>query len=118
VQFGKVGVSRSGKWAVSMSEYKDGVVGAKSKNLAALRGTLPDWIALPASVTLPFGCFEQVLDHKANRAVKKVLEDAAKRVPESPSKYLQECRCVVLLPILCLVACSRDLDSSRPSVQV
>ena len=35
-------------------------VGAKSKNLALLRGKLPDDIQLPASVTLPFGCFEQV----------------------------------------------------------
>ena len=26
-----------GKWVVSMDEYKDGVVGAKSKNLAGLR---------------------------------------------------------------------------------
>lgn len=43
-----------------MDEYKDGVVGAKSKNLAGLRGRLPDNINLPASVTLPFGCFEQV----------------------------------------------------------
>jgi alpha-glucan,water dikinase len=43
-----------------MDEYRDGVVGAKSKNLAGLRGKLPADIALPASVTLPFGCFEQV----------------------------------------------------------
>ena len=49
-----------GKWVVGMDEYKDGVVGAKSKNLAGLRGKLPDWIALPPSVTLPFGCFEEV----------------------------------------------------------
>lgn len=50
----------SGKWVVGMDEYHDGVVGAKSKNLAGLRGKLPSDIALPASVTLPFGCFEQV----------------------------------------------------------
>lgn len=28
-----------GKWVVSMDEYKDGVVGAKSKNLAGLPGS-------------------------------------------------------------------------------
>lgn len=28
-----------GKWVVSMDEYKDGVVGAKSKNLAGARGS-------------------------------------------------------------------------------
>jgi alpha-glucan,water dikinase len=43
-----------------MDEYADGLVGAKSKNLAGLRGRLPGSVALPASVTLPFGCFEQV----------------------------------------------------------
>lgn len=48
-----------GKWVVGMDEYKDGVVGAKSKNLAGLRGKLPDAIKLPSSITLPFGCFEQ-----------------------------------------------------------
>ena len=49
-----------GKWVVSMDEYRNGVVGAKSKNLAGLRGRLPGHINLPASVTLPFGCFEKV----------------------------------------------------------
>lgn len=58
----KVTVPRwNGKWAVGMDAFCDGVVGAKSKNLAGLRGRLPDWISLPASVTLPFGCFEEVL---------------------------------------------------------
>ena len=52
----------SGKWVVSMDEYRNGVVGAKSKNLAGLRGKLPAHIKLPASVTLPFGCFEKVGD--------------------------------------------------------
>lgn len=54
-----------GKWVVSMDEYKNGVVGAKSKNLAGLRGKLPPHIKLPASVTLPFGCFSRcVLYHR------------------------------------------------------
>lgn len=43
-----------------MSDFKDGVVGAKSKNLASLRGKLPDWIRLPPAVTVPFSSFEQV----------------------------------------------------------
>ncbi len=53
----------SGKWVVNMDQYAPGVVGAKSKNLAGLRGKLPDSIKLPSSVTLPFGCFEQVRRH-------------------------------------------------------
>jgi alpha-glucan,water dikinase len=43
-----------------MSDFKDGVVGAKSKNLANLRGKLPDWIKLPPAVTVPFSSFEKV----------------------------------------------------------
>jgi hypothetical protein len=35
-----------------MDEYREGVVGAKSRNLASLRGKLPDSIKLPASVTV------------------------------------------------------------------
>jgi hypothetical protein len=49
-----------GKWVVTMDEFKDGVVGAKSKNIANLRGKIPDWIRLPAAVTVPFGSFEAV----------------------------------------------------------
>lgn len=49
-----------GKWVLTMNEFKDGVVGAKSKNIANLRGKIPDWIRLPAAVTVPFGSFEQV----------------------------------------------------------
>jgi hypothetical protein len=49
-----------GKWAVGMDEFKDGVVGAKSRNLANLRGKLPDWVRLPPAVTVPFGSFEKV----------------------------------------------------------
>lgn len=30
--------SWSGKWVVGMNDFKDGVVGAKSKNIANLRG--------------------------------------------------------------------------------
>lgn len=49
-----------GQWAVGMDEFKDGVVGAKSRNLANLRGKLPDWVKLPPAVTVPFGSFEKV----------------------------------------------------------
>jgi alpha-glucan, water dikinase len=76
-----------------MADYKDGVVGCKSKNLAALRGTLPDWISLPASVTLPFGCFEQVLDARENASVKKAILDAAAKVSKgSAATHLAQCR--------------------------
>ena len=66
-----------GKWALSSSEFADGVVGAKSKNLAALLkndgAPFPPWIRLPPSATLPFGTFEAVLDDAANAAFKKTI---------------------------------------------
>ena len=72
-----------GKWAVAADEFTDGVVGAKSKNLAALRRAsgdsrgggeaFPSWIKLPPSTTLPFGTFEAVLDDKANAELKKTI---------------------------------------------
>ena len=54
------------------------MVGAKSKNMAGLRGKLPDWINLPASVTIPFGSFEKALDEPECKEVKKQLEEAVK----------------------------------------
>ena len=43
-----------------MAEFKEGAVGAKSRNIANLRGKLPDWVRLPPAVTVPFGSFEKV----------------------------------------------------------
>jgi alpha-glucan,water dikinase len=75
-----------------MNDFKDGVVGAKSKNLGALRGQLPDWVSLPSSVTLPFGCFEEALDDPVNKGVKDRLKKAARQVSDGPAPALQECR--------------------------
>ncbi|GFR47292.1 hypothetical protein Agub_g8979 [Astrephomene gubernaculifera] len=69
-----------GRWVVGMDEYSDGVVGAKSKNLARLRGRLPPSINLPASVTLPFGCFEQILELPENQDIKRRLADRVARI--------------------------------------
>ena len=55
-----------GEWAVPSSRFADGVVGAKSRNLAALRGRLPEWLRTPPSVTIPFGAFEAALADPAN----------------------------------------------------
>ena len=59
-----------GLWAVGMDAYADGVVGAKSRNLASLRGALPPWIGLPSSVTVPFGAFEACLALPENEAAR------------------------------------------------
>jgi alpha-glucan,water dikinase len=72
-----------GKWALTMPEFRDGVVGAKSKNLAAMRSlSLPVDVGLPPAVTVPFGSFERALEHPANAAVAAELRAAVERVRE------------------------------------
>jgi alpha-glucan,water dikinase len=56
------GGSRGGAGAADL-------VGSKSLSQARLRGKLPSWIRQPASVALPFGSFEQVLEREQNRQV-------------------------------------------------
>ena len=57
------------KYAVSLDEFTDRTVGGKSCHQARLRGKLPDWICLPASVALPFGVFEKVRTLELNKEV-------------------------------------------------
>ena len=56
-----------GKFAVVADEFEPELVGAKSRNIAGLRGKLPDWINLPTSVALPFGSFDAVLKDPINK---------------------------------------------------
>lgn len=44
-------------------------VGAKSRNIAYLKGKLPSWIGIPTSVALPFGVFEKVLSDNRNQVI-------------------------------------------------
>lgn len=70
----KVTVSRTKatqSWALREAQFEDGLVGGKSRKLAALRSLLPEQLALPASVALPFGSFERVLKEKPNSAAAK-----------------------------------------------
>jgi len=72
-----------GKWALTMPEFRDGVVGAKSKNLAAMRAlALPADVGLPPAVTVPFGAFERALEEPENREVAAELRAAVERVRE------------------------------------
>lgn len=42
-------------------------MGAKSRNIANLRGKLPSWIHLPTAVALLFKVFEKVLAESINK---------------------------------------------------
>ncbi|EFN51271.1 hypothetical protein CHLNCDRAFT_37464 [Chlorella variabilis] len=83
----------SGKWVVGMDGFQDGVVGAKSKNLAGLRGRLPDWISLPSSCTVPFSTFEEVLKRRENRGLAGDLAKAIKAVQPGDGAGLALARC-------------------------
>ena len=85
-----------GKFVVGMDEFAEGVVGAKSRNIAGLREKIPDWVQLPSSVTLPFGTFEHVLGLKENKEVKKELEGKLKEVENRPPVILDQCRKLVM----------------------
>lgn len=92
-----------------MDEFADGVVGAKSKNIAGLRGRLPEAIALPASATVPFGSFEEALGLSENKDVKRRLEEAIKNIPDKASEAaLKRCRDIAMevrdcIPSFCLL---------------
>jgi alpha-glucan,water dikinase len=55
-------------WALAEADFAPGRVGGKALNLAAVRGALPAWVSVPASVALPFGAFERALADPANAA--------------------------------------------------
>lgn len=44
-------------------------VGAKSRNIAYLKGKVPSWVGIPTSVALPFGSFEKVLSDVKNKVL-------------------------------------------------
>ena len=88
----------SGKYAVTMEEYDAGVVGAKSRNLATLRGQIPAYIGLPPSVSIPFGVFEALLDAE-NAGVRAALQAAyngARSGGHDVTVQLQSCREAIL----------------------
>lgn len=69
-----------------------------------LRGKLPKAINLPASITVPFGSFEEVLNQAANKQIKKQLEAAIKDIPvEKAEEALAKCRELVMQ--VCLHLC-------------
>ena len=82
------------KYAVGMDEFADGVVGAKSRNLAGLRNKLPEWINLPPSVALPFGSFDAALE--SNKEVANELKAAVKDVHGGNLTGLERAREIIM----------------------
>ncbi|KAL4422809.1 hypothetical protein ABPG75_009006 [Micractinium tetrahymenae] len=87
-----------GKWVVGMDGFANDVVGAKSKNLAGLRGRLPVSIALPSSATVPFSAFEEALKRgEHNKQLARRLNEAIREVqPSNAGAALARCRDLVM----------------------
>jgi alpha-glucan,water dikinase len=81
-----------GPWAIPQEKFAPGAVGSKSNNLNHLRGRLPQWIGLPASIALPFGAFERVLGDCANRETRRQAEAHLATVGSNPGEVLRRLR--------------------------
>ena len=84
------------KYAVPLPDFNDKIVGGKSCHQARLRGKLPDWIHLPASVALPFGVFEKVLALGLNQNVARHYAELAPQAEDGKTETLAALRETVL----------------------
>lgn len=71
---------KASAWALRESDFGTGLVGGKSGNLATLRGKLPESVAVPASVALPFGTFERVLKDATNKEAAAAVAELQKKL--------------------------------------
>ncbi|XP_024042608.1 alpha-glucan water dikinase, chloroplastic isoform X5 [Citrus clementina] len=86
----------AGKYAITSDEFTGELVGAKSRNIAYLKGKVPSWIGIPTSVALPFGVFEKVLSDNINQAVAEKLQILKQKLGEEDHSALREIRETVL----------------------
>ncbi|XP_060213985.1 alpha-glucan water dikinase, chloroplastic [Lycium barbarum] len=85
-----------GSYAISSDEFTSEMVGAKSRNIAYLKGKVPSWVGIPTSVALPFGVFEKVLSDEINQGVAKELQILTNKLSEGEFSALGEIRRTVL----------------------
>ncbi|KAK9060237.1 hypothetical protein SSX86_020941 [Deinandra increscens subsp. villosa] len=86
----------AGKFAISSDEFTSEMVGAKSRNIAYLKGKVPSWVGIPTSVALPFGTFEQVLSDELNQGVSEKLQILKEKLAAGDFDVLEEIRKTVL----------------------
>ncbi len=72
-------------WALSANDFKKICVGAKALNQKNLSYSLPEWIHLPVSVSLPFGTFEAVRKEKCNQQIEKRYKKLIKQIDDKPA---------------------------------
>lgn len=80
-------------YVITPDRFTEETVGGKSLRQTQLRGRLPDWVALPASVAIPFGVFERILAHPQNRPVAEryaqCLQTIGREFEPPPGESLQ-----------------------------
>ncbi|KAH9773133.1 alpha-glucan water dikinase 1 [Citrus sinensis] len=86
----------AGRYAITSDEFTGELVGAKSRNIAYLKGKVQSWIGIPTSVALPFGVFEKVLSDDINQAVAEKLQILKQKLGEEDHSALREIRETVL----------------------
>ncbi|KQK18353.1 alpha-glucan water dikinase, chloroplastic isoform X1 [Brachypodium distachyon] len=85
-----------GKYAISAEEFSEEMVGAKSRNIAYLKGKVPSWVGVPTSVAIPFGTFEKVLSDIMNKEVAQNIQLLKARLVQDELSVLREMRKTVL----------------------
>ncbi|KAL5200732.1 hypothetical protein ABZP36_021935 [Zizania latifolia] len=85
-----------GKYAISAEEFSEEMVGAKSRNVAYLKGKVPSWVGVPTSVAIPFGTFEKVLSNGINKEVAQNIEMLKRKLAQDDFSALGEIRETVL----------------------
>ncbi|KAL6604777.1 hypothetical protein ACP70R_042721 [Stipagrostis hirtigluma subsp. patula] len=85
-----------GKYAISAEEFSEEMVGAKSRNIAYLKGKLPSWVGVPTSVAIPFGTFEKVLSDELNKEVAQTIQKLKSKLVQEDFSALGEIRKTVL----------------------
>jgi alpha-glucan, water dikinase len=85
-------VSPSAPWVITQDQFTPDLVGGKANNLNGLRGRLPKWIQLPASLALPFGAFERALADEVNRERRGQVEALLATAEDNPAEVLPRVR--------------------------
>ncbi|KAH9773137.1 alpha-glucan water dikinase 1 [Citrus sinensis] len=79
----------AGRYAITSDEFTGELVGAKSRNIAYLKGKVQSWIGIPTSVALPFGVFEKAVAEKLQILKQKLGEEDHSALREIRETVLQ-----------------------------
>jgi len=84
------------KYAVSLKDFTDKLVGRKSYNLWHLKDNLPAWTHLPTSVAVPFRVFTEILRNGINKKVKERYDILVNQVDKNPGENLPKLRNTIM----------------------